>query len=113
MRKLKRIALLCLVALTFVTSNGAGNDLPVVIRAGTMLDGRGHVLHNVDIVVENGKILRLETNPQASRHPAYDLSRTTGMPGWIDVHDHLTWPVRPHVRVQDKSDTHQQSALPT
>lgn len=111
MRKLKRIALLCLVALTFVTSSGAGNDSPVVIRAGTMLDGRGHVLHNVDIVVENGKFLRLETNPQASRHPAYDLSRTTVMPGWIDVHDHITWHFGPNGRVEDKSETQEQAAL--
>src|SRR5260370_40341520 len=98
MRKLKRIALLCLVALTFVSSNGAGNDLPVVIRAGTMLDGRGHVLHNVAIVVENGKILRLETHPQASRHPAYDLSHKTVSPGWVDVNDHLCWHLGPNER---------------
>src|SRR5260370_824521 len=111
MRKLKRIALLCLVALTFVTSNGAGNDFPVVIRRGTMLDGRRHVPHNVDIVVENGKILRLETNPQASRHPAYDLSRTTVMPGWIDVHDHIPWHFGPSGRVEDKSETQEQAAL--
>lgn len=29
----------------------------VVIRAGTLLDGKGHALHNVLIVVQGGKIV--------------------------------------------------------
>jgi imidazolonepropionase-like amidohydrolase len=66
----------------------------LVIRAGTMLDGAGHTLHNVMIVVEGGKIVRVEQNAKDQKLPgasAYDLTHMTVMPGWIDLHDHITW----------------------
>jgi imidazolonepropionase-like amidohydrolase len=62
---------------------------PVVIRAGTLLDGKGHALHNVLIVVQEGKIIRVEPNSKdqrVSEAAAYDLTRMTVMPGWIDLH---------------------------
>src|SRR5215469_13663320 len=111
MRKFTRIAFFCLIALVCVTLSGAGNDAPMVIHAGVLLDGRGQVLHNVDIVVQNGKILRGDAKPQAGRHAAYDLSKMTVMPGWIDVHDHITWHFGPNGRVEDKTETQQQAAL--
>jgi imidazolonepropionase-like amidohydrolase len=33
------------------------------------------------------------------------------MPGWIDVHDHITWHFGPNGRVEDKSETAGQAAL--
>ena len=41
----------------------------------------------------------------------YDLSRLTVLPGWIDVHDHITWHFGPNGRVEDKSETPSQAAL--
>jgi imidazolonepropionase-like amidohydrolase len=111
MRIFNRITLCCLVVLTSLLAYGQGNDAPVVIHAGVLLDGRGQVLHNVDIVVQNGKILRVDAKPQAGRHAAYDLSKMTVMPGWIDVHDHITWHFGPNGRVEDKTETQQQAAL--
>jgi imidazolonepropionase-like amidohydrolase len=84
-------------------------DKPVVIRAGTLLDGQGHVLHNQDIVVQNGKILRLQASDKSPA--AYELRRLTVMPGWIDVHDHITWHFGPNGRVEDKNETAGQAAL--
>jgi imidazolonepropionase-like amidohydrolase len=81
----------------------------VVIRAGTLLDGQGHVLHNQDIVVQNGKILRLQASDKSPA--AYELRRLTVMPGWIDVHDHITWHFGPNGRVEDKNETAGQAAL--
>src|SRR5215831_4100440 len=86
-----------------------GVEGPMVIRAGTLLDGQGHVLHDVQIVVENGKILRVDKNPKAAA--TYDLSRLTVMPGWIDVHNHVTWHFGPNGRFDDKSETPEQAAL--
>src|SRR4029077_6475897 len=86
----------------------------VVIRAGTLLDGKGHALHNVLIVVQDGKIVRSEANAKYQRDPAaafYDLSRMTVMPGWIDLHDHITWHFGPNGRMDDKSETPAQAAL--
>jgi imidazolonepropionase-like amidohydrolase len=82
---------------------------PVVIAAGTLLDGKGHALHNVEIVVQDGKILRVDP---AGKNPAtYDLRKLTVMPGLIDVHDHITWHFGPNGRAEDKSETQQQATL--
>jgi imidazolonepropionase-like amidohydrolase len=84
-------------------------DAPVVIQAGTLLDGKGHVLHNVQVVVQAGKILRVDQDGKA---PAtYNLDHATVMPGWIDVHDHIIWHFGPNGRIEDKSETPAQAAL--
>src|SRR5215471_11540865 len=81
---------------------------PITIRAGTLLDGKGGVRHDVQIVVQNGKIQRVE---KASGAATYNLSKLTVLPGWIDVHDHITWHFGPNGRLEDKSETPQQAAL--
>jgi imidazolonepropionase-like amidohydrolase len=60
-----------------------------VIRTTTLIDGKGHVLHNQDIAVESGKIKSI--GPSSKTKPAIDLSGMTVMPGWIDTHIHATW----------------------
>jgi imidazolonepropionase-like amidohydrolase len=109
---MKRIRLV--LFLIVAAGLAAAQQTPVVIRAGTVLDGRGHAMHNVLIVVQDGKIARVETNAQA-KPPAgsavYDLSRLTVLPGWIDVHDHITWHFGPNGRIEDKSETPEQATL--
>jgi imidazolonepropionase-like amidohydrolase len=86
----------------------------VVIRAGTLLDGKGHALHNVLILVQDGKIVRVEPNAKEQHIPraaTYDLSHLTVMPGWIDLHDHITWHFGPNGRIEDKSESPYQAAL--
>ncbi len=80
----------------------------IVLQASTVLDGRGHVLRDTRIVVANGKIVRLE--PQAEG-PALDLRGLTVLPGWIDVHDHITWHFGPNGRAEDKTETSAQAAF--
>jgi imidazolonepropionase-like amidohydrolase len=82
---------------------------PVIISAGTVLDGRGYVLHNVQIVIQNGKVQRIDH--QAKAAATYDLRRVTVLPGWIDVHDHITWHFGPNGRAEDKDETPAQAAL--
>ncbi len=106
------------IRLVFFLLAGAGlvaaQQTAVVIRAGTVLDGRGHELHNVLIVVQEGKIARVEQNAQA-KPPAgaavYDLSHLTVLPGWIDVHDHISWHFGPNGRIEDKNETPEQATL--
>ncbi len=74
-------ALLLLAAL-------AAAQTRTVIRAGTVIDGRGGVLHNQQIAVENGRIAAIGP---ARDQPTYDLGNLTVMPGWIDTHIHLNW----------------------
>src|SRR2546423_8179578 len=60
----------------------------IVIAAGTLFDGKGHIFHNTRIVVEGSKIVAID--PKAGPVD-YDLRGLTVMPGWIDAHVHLTW----------------------
>jgi imidazolonepropionase-like amidohydrolase len=80
------------LALTFLALALAAQAQPssrrITIRAGTILNGRGAVLKNLEIVIENGKILSLRP---AHGRPTYDLHGLTVMPGWIDTHVHLNW----------------------
>src|SRR5262245_42356448 len=66
-----------------------GQSQTIVIRAGTLLDGRGGQRRNVDIVVDGARIVRIE--PASSARPTYDLSALTVMPGGIDTHVHINW----------------------
>jgi imidazolonepropionase-like amidohydrolase len=60
----------------------------IVIAASTVLDGKGQVLHDTRVVVQDGKIMAID--PKASPVD-YDLRGLTVMPGWIDAHVHITW----------------------
>ena len=62
---------------------------PIVIRADRIVDGRGNVIEGGDVVVENGKITRVDKT--ATGTPTYDLRGYTLMPGLIDAHSHLSW----------------------
>jgi imidazolonepropionase-like amidohydrolase len=86
----------------------SAQEKPLVIRAGTLFDGKGHVLHNTEIAIQNGKIL---TVGRTGKKPDYDLRRFTVMPGWIDLHDHITWHFGPNGRIEDKSETPEQASL--
>ena len=63
-------------------------DKRIVIAAGTLLDGKGHVLRNTRIVIEGAKIVAVD--PKAGPVD-YDLRGLTVLPGWIDAHVHITW----------------------
>src|ERR1041385_3031612 len=59
---------------------------PVVIQADRVLDGRGGVIRDTRIVIEHGKIARLDSKAAGA---TYDLRGYTVLPGWIDVHVHI------------------------
>ena len=58
----------------------------ITIRAGVLLDGKGGQTRNTTIVIEGGKIVKVDPS---IRNATYDLSRLTVMPGWIDTHTHF------------------------
>jgi imidazolonepropionase-like amidohydrolase len=61
---------------------------PIVVKTGNLIDGKGRVLKNQEIVIEGGKITSIGP---AKQKPTVDLSAMTVMPGWIDTHVHVTW----------------------
>src|SRR5258708_39620210 len=60
----------------------------IVIAASVVLDGKGHVLHDTHIVIEESKIVAID--PKAGPVD-YDLRGLTVLPGWIDAHVHIAW----------------------
>jgi imidazolonepropionase-like amidohydrolase len=100
---------LCLLVLSIATLS---QEKPITIQAGTMLDGRGNVRHNVQILIQNGKILRVdESQTSASGTPTYNLNGLTVLPGWIDVHVHITWHFGPNGKAEDKNESPEAAAL--
>jgi imidazolonepropionase-like amidohydrolase len=72
---------------------------PVVLKTSTMLDGRGRVLKNRSIVIEDGRIVRIS---EAREKTTYDLSGLTVMPGWIDTHTHFAEHFNSNNRLQSE-----------
>jgi imidazolonepropionase-like amidohydrolase len=62
---------------------------PTVIAANVVIDGKGHLLHDVRIVIEGSKIVAI--SPAFEGSVDYDLRGLTVLPGWIDAHVHITW----------------------
>ena len=88
----KDYGLLILMTLgaALMTQTALGQERPIVLKAATVLDGKGHVLRSTIIVVEGGKIARIGGAATGSAI-TYDLKGLTVTPGWIDTHAHLMW----------------------
>lgn len=69
----------------------------LVLRVGTLLDGKGGVQHNVDIVVQGGAIAKIGRHENGQ---VIDLRRYTVLPGMIDTHVHIGWHFGPDGRYQ-------------
>ena len=61
----------------------AAQEQPIVLRASTLIDGTGHVMHDTGVVVQGGKIVKVGPQSQwPSSATAYDLSHLTVLPGF-------------------------------
>ena len=79
----------CVCAVLFIsTSTHMQISKRIVIAANTVLDGKGHVLHNTRIVVQGSRIVAIDSK---AGPVDYDLRGLTVLPGWIDAHTHVTW----------------------
>ena len=111
MKALRRVAATALFAsgaLALFSAATRAQEKPVVLAASTVYDGKGRVLHDTRIVVQNGKILRIDPKAEPV---AYDLRGLTVMPGWIDTHVHLTYHFGPSGKYGDQNETPPQAAL--
>jgi imidazolonepropionase-like amidohydrolase len=84
--KLLRLAVAFLLLTPWLAS---AQDVPVTIRAGMILDGRGGELGPGTVLVEDGVISRIGAG--ADSGVVYDLSGYTLLPGLIDTHTHISW----------------------
>lgn len=74
----------------------------IVIKVGTLLDGKGGSVRNTNIVVQGSKIVRVDPN---ATNPTYDLSAYTLLPGLIDTHVHI----QGHFNRNGRADTRGES----
>ena len=79
----------------------------IIIATDRLFDGRGHVLPETRIVIEDARIVALD--PKATPID-YDLRGLTVMPGWIDAHVHITWSFGPEGRNEGPDATTQFAA---
>jgi hypothetical protein len=89
-----------------------GQVQPEVVEAGTVIDGKGNVLHDTRILIENGKIVSI--GPSLRNPPdaiVYDLRHATVLPGLIDVHVHPTFNFGVNGRYDDTRETKEQRDL--
>jgi imidazolonepropionase-like amidohydrolase len=82
-------------------------DQPVVLKVSTLLDGKGRVQHNTNIVVDGGKILKIDPS---TRGVTFDLTGLTVMPGLIDTHVHIGSHFGPDGKLATREDS-QASAM--
>ena len=110
-----KIASLILACAVVAATAAFAQDGPVVIKGATVFDGQGGVLRNTAIVVNNGRIARID--PSASG-TTYDLTGLTIMPGWIETHAHIASHFdrdtgRIHNDAESRSETIDQAMLYT
>jgi imidazolonepropionase-like amidohydrolase len=82
----------------------------IVIAASSMLDGKGHVLHDARIAIEGSKISTIDPKAGPVTPITYDLRGLTVLPGWIDAHVHITWSFGPDGRNAGQGGTTQEAA---
>src|SRR5207248_10967479 len=74
---------------------------PLVVRAPRLIDGRGHLLHDAAVVVDNGRIVAIEEHP---KRVDIELLGATLMPGGVDTHVHIGWHFDADGRSPDDQD---------
>ena len=107
-----RLLWIALAATLMLPETGRAQERPLVIRAATLIDGKGGVTRNVSIVVQGSHIARIDANAQGT---TYDLKGLTVMPGWIDTHVHMDAHFDPNGKIHSpasaKNETPQQTML--
>src|SRR5258708_33411807 len=81
------LAILGLCTLSRPVSAQTSPSKRIVIAADTVLDGKGHTLHDTRIVIEDSNIVALDSKAAPID---FNLRGLTVLPGWIDAHVHIT-----------------------
>ena len=83
---------------------------PTILRARTVLDGRGGVIRDATIVIRGSRIERIETG-SAAPAATLDLGDLTVTPGFIDTHVHLDQHFGKDGRASHEGETEAEQAL--
>src|SRR5215510_10537076 len=102
MRSLHFLGIGCVVGVLILSTSFDGQERPITIHVGTLLDGKG--------VVQRSKILKLDAS---AANPTYELSALTMLPGMIDVHVHINGHFGKDGRAENRDETAAQQAYYT
>lgn len=97
------------LGLALLTSTAALAQDSIVIRAGTLLDGKGGKQRNVSVVVRGSKIDAVNTSQSGA--VTFDLGRLTLLPGLIDTHVHIGYHFSKSGRADTSGETPAEEAL--
>jgi imidazolonepropionase-like amidohydrolase len=92
-------------ALCVLLANSTQAQDQIVIRAGTLIDGRGGVQSNVLVIVRGARIDRVVPASTAGLTITHDLRRYTLLPGLIDTHVHIDSHFGPDGRASNQGET--------
>src|SRR5262245_50810038 len=104
--RMSKLLLPVIMALLLVVSLGA-QEPTIIIRGGSLLDGKGGVQANVDVVTQGSKIVSIAPRSGA---PKYDLRSLTILPGLIDTHVHISYHFGADGRASNRGETPAQEA---
>jgi imidazolonepropionase-like amidohydrolase len=102
----RRTFSLILLAAAVVSAQPVSNR--IVLQTSTILDGKGGVLKDQQIVIDGSRIQSVKPGSGAV---SYDLRGLTVMPGWIDVHVHLVSHFDSRHKLVDDDPSPQAAAL--
>lgn len=77
-------------AVLFLPWLATAQERPIALKVATAFDGKGKIIRNTTIVVQDTKILRIGGTVPAGAI-TYDLTDLTVSPGWIDTHSHVMY----------------------
>jgi imidazolonepropionase-like amidohydrolase len=89
--KLGLLAVRILAAGLALPAPAAAQGGTVVLHATRVLDGRGGMQQDRDIVIRDGRIAEIVAAGQGRGDMRYDLAGFTVLPGLIDTHVHINW----------------------
>lgn len=113
-RHLGATALATLIALTALTTPelAAAQERPTVVKAARMLDVvSGRMLHDVTVVVEDGRITAVNPSTTPRNAEVIDLGDRTLVPGFMDLHTHLAFQLGPNSFTQAVTDNQADAAF--
>src|SRR5687767_4789539 len=107
-----RLVTIWILAFALVGVGHAQTSAPVAVKAARLLDVKtGQIVASPVVVVEGERIARLERSVPAGM-TVIDLGDATLLPGFIDLHTHITSPdIAPGFDVQPLKDTEVDDAL--
>jgi len=82
----------------------AWSQVPVVVRAARVLDGKGSSIPDAVVAIDGARIVRVSA-ARLSDRPTYDLGGATVLPGLIDAHAHLAWYFNRQGRLHTPADS--------